>query len=1128
MLKKILFIFFCQLSYSQVDSIKIYYEKGKIDKAIEFGENFIKNKQIKNEEYATAINNIAVSYSKLGLIIEAENYYSKYGEIIKLKFGENNIEYAIYLNNLGQFYLDLSEYDKAESMFLKSLEIKKINSGENNQSYTITLNNLALLYKKKLEFNKAKTIYLKTLEIKKKIIGEEDLSYITTLGNLANIYIDTDSISKAKPLLLKSVEITKNKLGLNHPDYARTLNNLGYYYKKIEDYPNSEIMYLEALTIIENNFGVDHSSYIDTLDNLAELYIQQDLFSKAEPLLDFVLEIKKRKISQNNLDYANTLSKLAFLYLKQYDFKKSEFVYLKVIEITKKKLGEKHPDYAKSLYELAFLYYEKGEYFKTQYLVKEVSEIYKSNSNKYHSNYLLSLNFLGLLYNKIGEFNKSEEIFLTALDIEKKKLKENGKIYSILLHNLALLYDDQDNLDKAEQLILNSINIKKSILNIDKIELAASLNLLGVLNVKKGNLDVAESYYNQSLEIVKNKFGEFNPNYAIKLDNLAILYEKKEDFKNSERLHLKAIEILKQTVGEDHPDYLIAINNLSLYYHNNDFSKASNYIELVLSKLQNKLIKLLVYLSENELKLNNINEFYKQHLSLSYLNLDPNNYPNINSATLNTELLLKNLTLRNQQRIKKSIEQSNDSVLKEKYEQFVANKRFLTKLEEQPIDKRPENYETLKAETEILEKDITRLSSTFAEGKKSLLVTWQDVQQKLKPNEVVIDLVSYNYYNKKWTDSIMYGAFVFDKNSKFPKFVSLFEEKQLTQLLQRDSQANDSIQEKIINQQYANKSISDLFLKPLEQELQNAKTIYVTPSGLAHQINFKALPFQNTTFGETFSVHILGSSAGVLNLASTHLSKNKNMEFHLFGGIDYNKVSKEEIIPSENQIVSRSIISSFGYLQGTEKEVNEIAKTAQNQGFNTILKTDRNATEESIKQLDGKKTPFVLHIATHGFFFENPKVDVKEFSLDNKFSVYKTSDDPMLRSGLAFAGANKNFKSTIIENEADDGILTAKEISNLDLSTCELVVLSACETGLGEINGSEGVFGLQRAFKMAGVKNIIMSLWKVPDAQTSELFEIFYKECFSGKSIKEAFQVAQSKMKEKYTPYYWAGFILLE
>ena len=149
-------------------------------------------------------------------------------------------------------------------------------------------------------------------------------------------------------------------------------------------------------------------------------------------------------------------------------------------------------------------------------------------------------------------------------------------------------------------------------------------------------------------------------------------------------------------------------------------------------------------------------------------------------------------------------------------------------------------------------------------------------------------------------------------------------------------------------------------------------------------------------------------------------------------------------------------------------------------------------------------------------------------SLEGKSKIYEASDDPMMRSGLLLAGAKNYWGISNQNNTIEDGILTASEISNLDLSACQLVVLSACETGLGEIKGSEGVFGLQRAFKMAGVNNIIMSLWKVPDVQTAELFDIFYNECFAGKTIQDSFKSAQSKMKAKYSPYYWAGFVLLE
>ena len=221
---------------------------------------------------------------------------------------------------------------------------------------------------------------------------------------------------------------------------------------------------------------------------------------------------------------------------------------------------------------------------------------------------------------------------------------------------------------------------------------------------------------------------------------------------------------------------------------------------------------------------------------------------------------------------------------------------------------------------------------------------------------------------------------------------------------------------------------------------------------------------------------------------------------------------------------------SYHLVHNVRDEINLIQLKGNLNGFTTTVYKESEATEESIKQLDGRTTPYVLHLATHGFFFPDPKQEIPNdiFAEQGKSKIYKASDDPMMRSGLLLAGANNYWGKTAGNTTTEDGILTASEISNLDLSACQLVVLSACETGLGEVKGSEGVFGLQRAFKMAGVKNIIMSLWKVPDAQTAELFDVFYTECFAGKTIHEAFQSAQSQMKAKYSPYYWAGFVLLE
>lgn len=201
-------------------------------------------------------------------------------------------------------------------------------------------------------------------------------------------------------------------------------------------------------------------------------------------------------------------------------------------------------------------------------------------------------------------------------------------------------------------------------------------------------------------------------------------------------------------------------------------------------------------------------------------------------------------------------------------------------------------------------------------------------------------------------------------------------------------------------------------------------------------------------------------------------------------------------------------------------------------GIKAKLITGYDGTEEAFKNIgtNNTPTPRILHIATHGYFFPDPKEQKSINTFENNDPVFKISNHPMLRSGLIMAGGNATWKGENTLEGHEDGILTAYEISQMNLSNTELVVLSACETGLGEINGNEGVYGLQRAFKIAGAKYLIMSLWQVPDKQTSLLMTTFYKKWLEEKmSIPDAFHSAQKDLREAgLDPYYWAGFVLVE
>jgi CHAT domain-containing protein len=388
----------------------------------------------------------------------------------------------------------------------------------------------------------------------------------------------------------------------------------------------------------------------------------------------------------------------------------------------------------------------------------------------------------------------------------------------------------------------------------------------------------------------------------------------------------------------------------------------------------------------------------------------------------------------------------------------------------------------------------------------------------------------------------MYCALLLRHDSQYPELIPLFEEKEVSSFLS-SSEGN------ITNQTYDfysnGDTISQLVWSKIQPKIKEGKTIYFAPSGLLHQLAIEYLPYDEN--------HTMSDVYNMVRLSSTReIALNKqNAEYTtatIYGGIAYDLeedvlLAESENYATENLLASRSIENdtlnrgNVKYLPGTKIEAEHINSLLQENNITAKLYTAAKANEESFKSLSGKHSN-ILHIGTHGFTWTDSVAKKQDYfsqrmrmQMLSEDKHHDTSIDPLNRCGLLFAGANIALQgnSKNLPEGVQDGILTAKEISLMDLRDANLVVLSACETAKGDIT-SEGVFGLQRAFKMAGVQTIIMSLWKVNDQATQLLMTEFYNN-WIGKhqSKRDAFRNAQNTVRAKYEePEYWAGFIMLD
>ena len=980
-----------------------------------------------------------------------------------------------------------------------NLLINKISQTEakgdtTSNDYANLINNLAIYYTNKGMYTQAEPLFIKVSTIRKSVYGENHLSYATSLNNLAFLYQKQGRYIEAEPVLLKSLQIEKSILGSDNSDYLDSYEMLGFLYENLNKYDYALKVFNEVLQTRKNN---KNKSYIVTFSNIIRVKCSID----------------------DDIDY-DYLENLCKKYLSE----------------TENILGKKDPFYLIGLFYLASFYEHNNVLYLAEKKYEEIIDIKKNILKEDINSIYPTYESLANIYNEEGNYQLAERIHQFVLD---KKVENNLSKYEIArsYNNLATVYMNQFKYNLALSNYLLAIELIEKENSLERQDYATYLNNIGLLYIKLEKYEVAENYLFKALEIHEKISGQFSNGYLMVCSNLGALYEKLDRCKDAESYYLISINNSQNKNSANFKDRFL---NLSKVYQClNDIDNEKKYLikssEFFINNLSSIIYNYSNY--QTELILNDI--INSKNFPLSFLNRNTKD-KEIAGFALNEELILKNLSVKNQNRIKNYIKKSNNDTLKMTYNEYIQNKKILLKLNELDKLNRPKEYDELVLKTEELEKYLVQNSTVFSHNKILTPITFNQIYNQFKNDEIFINIVSYNYYDKGITDSILYSAFILKKDSQFPQFIPLFEEKQLNTILEQNKNLSDRSK---IDINYQEKALSNLLLKPIENELKGISTIYLSLSGLTHQINVAALPVNdNQTFGQKYKIHILNSPSELIDYTATSFDKKEKLDFILYGGIDYDKKNNisSQSMPTDRNLIhvdeeimalqTRSGISSFGYLLGTKNEIENIRTLANKSNLNAVIFEDKNATEESIKQLDGRATPFVLHLATHGFFFPDPVIESSNDKLffEGKSKIFKSSDDPMMRSGLVFSGANKSWGQSNENQAEDDGILTANEISNLDLSACQLVVLSACETGLGEVKGSEGVFGLQRAFKMAGVKNIIMSLWKVPDTQTAELFNIFYSECFAGKTIHEAFKMAQSKMKEKYSPYYWAGFVLLE
>ncbi|WP_338762160.1 CHAT domain-containing tetratricopeptide repeat protein [Bernardetia sp. ABR2-2B] len=1081
------------------------------------------------------LNSIGKKYRDNNEFKKSEIYLRKAIEVAENQNGKDSL-YAISCEELGIVYYYQGILTKVEPLWQEAKEVRQKVLGENHYEYINSCNNLANVYQNQGQYDKAAPLFIEAIKLFEEAVGREHSRYTTYQNNLADVYFAQGKYQKAEPLYVEIRGKYAQEFGKKHPNYTKASYNLAVSYYRQKMYKEAVLLFFEVKENYAQTVGKQHPTYILTCNYLASSYELQGLYQKAEPLYLEVVEIKKQIVGEEHIEYAEVCVYLAILYFQQGLYEKAEPLFVKVKDIYFKKFGNQHTVYASACHNLATLYDEQGLYQKAESLYIEAKDIYL-NKLRRSEKYADVCNNLAILYQNLGLYEKAKNHYREAQVIYLKLLGKQDKKYSVLLNNLANLYQIQKNYQKAEQLYLVSKNIEEELKGKQHLDYGSACNNLASLYYEQSLYKKAETLHLEAQNIYTETVGKNHPYYANSCNNLANLYNEQGLLEKAEKLHLQAKEIIEKTYGKQHPDYALYCRNLAqVYFSQNEYQKAeSQYLEMTENKIA-QIKTLFPIMSEEEKReyLSSIQYFFSK--SNYFITQYYKQKPEISRELFNQQLFKKGILFSSTQKMKKQILNSGDSSLIHQYEDWRGQKEKYVKIIQTPIKDRDNNIDIKQMANQIndLEKEISKKSELFKQNTQTKKFTWSDVQEKLSKNEAVVEVIRLvEYTSKAKAIDTLYVALIISKETKdYPELLILENGKEL------ENDALSLYQNSIEFQLEDNESYNQ-YWKPIQDKLDSLSSlsnqnsyakIYFSPDGIYHKININTLlnPKKGTYLVEEQNIQLITSSRDLLKQKgekNTYLSKNYNTyKAYLLGYPAYNLnpntksegSGKDRSLNGLQRIVGQQTIVPV--LEGTKTETNQIHELFSKNEIAVTLFQNTEATEENIKSL---QNPTILHLATHGFF-------ISEDTQSEKVTTVQEAEDrnlmknPFLRSGLLLAGCQNP------QIGEEDGILSAQEVMNLNLDKTELVVASACETGLGDIQSGEGVYGLQRAFRQAGAKTLIMSLWKVSDEATQLLMVTFYEEFLSGKSKREAFKIAQLKLKEKYSePYYWGAFVMV-
>jgi len=880
----------------------------------------------------------------------------------------------------------------------------------------------------------------------------------------------------------------------------------------------------EILSFSERALGPNSLAVATSLSNLAGLISDTGDYTAAKTMYERSLAIRENKLGSEHLDVALSLNNLAYIHLKQGRYSIAEALYQRSLHITQKGLGPDHPDFANTLNNLAEIARMRGRYTDAEPLYRRSLNIFEKALGGTHPQVAMSLNNLAVLSQTRGQYSLAESLSRQTLAILEKFHGPSHPDVATSLNNLALALGAQEKYAEAEAIHRRSLAIQEKYLGQNHPDIAISLtNIAAVSEKQRPRFSHTELLYRRSLSIFEKALGPNHPYVSTSLGNLSAHLHDQGKLQEAVGFSQRALASFEKGLGLDHPDASFNLSYLaSLLMANGDKHDAiftmKHSLALHLTWLRRELPLLSAQSRYNQLK-----HFGKLwEVPFGWIDLTSDAAPLALETRLNRQGFLQEIEHL------QALLVNTSGVNTTKVEQLQTLTQQLSS-----VLLSAEIRAEIRQQRDKLQADLYR---EFPELKLQF-VTGAEVAKALPTDGVLVEFQRYRSYDAGKSKDQRWGA---------PKYIVLVLkpdgrisavplgpagpiEDQVHKALRATS-------EKLTDAEAIREQLSRLVIKPLLPHLSGSRQWFLSPDGELNRVPFGALPAPqqpSMPLAKAVQLRVLTSGRELLRLQQPAQAGSKalvmvNPSFDRPITKPAPAANIESAASTGQQRSAELASNQWSPLPASEQEGQQVANI-----LGTGLISGAAANTKALQRLQG---PQVLHVATHGFFVADqeskPSEGMKSIQEGSPLLHSLRQEDPQLRSGLVLAGANQPDL-----DPNDDGYLTAAEAVNLNLKGTELVVLSACSTGQGEVRTGEGVYGLQRSLTVAGARSTLLSLWKVGDAATAEFMVRFYQRLKAGEGRSEALARVQDDFRTGKVkspdgnnwkePYYWAAWQLV-